>query len=282
MVKANLHSHSQFCDGKAEMEEMVKGALRKEFSILGISSHAPMPIKNNFAIKNEEQLLNYCNEVKRLKSKYEGQLAIYLSLEIDYIPEETKEFKWFTNQYGLDYTIGSVHLVKNGSNDRLWFIDGPDATIYDNGLRDIFGGDVVKAVSAYYHQINEMIATQKPDMIGHIDKIKMHNKGRYFSESENWYLKLIEETLDHVKANDCVMEINTRGIYKGRSNSLFPGQAILKKALEKNIPVSLNSDAHAPSDMDGYYPEAKQFLKETGVKEIYYFTDGSWKAFPLD
>jgi len=46
-------------------------------------------------------------------------------------------------------------------------IDGPDITIYDNGLKEIFSGDARKAVTAYYRQIQEMIVTQKPDIVGH-------------------------------------------------------------------------------------------------------------------
>ncbi|MCF8308617.1 MAG: histidinol-phosphatase [Bacteroidales bacterium] len=282
MMKANLHSHSPYCDGKAPMEEMVKGALRKGLKILGISSHAPVPFKNSFSIPGNEQLRQYRKEVRYLQDKYKDQIAIYLSLEIDYIQGMTKDFESFKKEFGLDYTIGSIHLVKGQSNDHLWFIDGPDASNYDRGLRDAFGSDIYTAVSCYYHQINEMITTQKPDMIGHIDKIKMHNHNRYFSEDESWYRQLVDETLDYVKANDCILEVNTRGVYKGRSDSLFPGHMILQKALEQNIPISLNSDAHKPDEMDGYYTEAMRFLKSIGFREMYYYSQGDWKAFALD
>ncbi|MCF8230739.1 MAG: histidinol-phosphatase [Bacteroidales bacterium] len=282
MIKANLHSHSQYCDGKASMEEMVKGALRKGLKILGISSHAPVPFRNNFSITDNAQLSQYCQEVRHLQNKYKDQIDIYLSLEIDYIRGITTDFETFRKNFGLDYTIGSIHLVIGDNNDHLWFIDGPDASNYDRGLHEAFGNDIYKAVSGYYHQINEMITTQKPDMVGHIDKIKMHNKNRYFSEDETWYRQLIDETLDYIKANDCIMEVNTRGIYKGRSDSLFPGEMVLKKALKKGIPISLNSDAHKPDEMDGYYAQALPALKNIGYREIYYYTGIVWEAFALD
>ena len=282
MIKANLHSHSHFCDGKAPMEAMVQSAIDKEFSILGISSHAPVPIKNHFAISTDNQLRDYCREVSHLQDKFKNDIELYLSLEIDYIPEITRSFEYFNRICNLDYAIGSVHLVRNGTNERLWFIDGPDAGIYDRGLKEVFNGDIIKAVTAYYHQINEMITTQKPDMVGHIDKVKMHNKNRYFTEDETWYTRLIDETLDYLRANNCVMEVNTRGIYKGRTAALFPGEMILKKAVDLGIPVSLNSDAHHPDDMDGYYSEAMKILNNIGFKEMHYFHKGQWKAFPLE
>lgn len=281
MIKANLHSHSQYCDGKAPMEDMVQSAISKQFSILGISSHAPVPLKNHFAIRDEKQLREYCSEVRRLQKKFRNLIELHLSLEIDYIPEITRHFEYFNQMCNLDYTIGSVHLVRNGSDEKLWFIDGPDAGIYDQGLKAVFNGDIIKAVTTYYHQINEMITTQKPDMIGHIDKVKMHNKNRYFAEDETWYTRLVDETLDYLKANNCVMEVNTRGIYKGRTDALFPGKTILDKALKKGVPISLNSDAHHPDDMDGHYDEAIKTLKNIGFKEMVYFSKGQWKAFPL-
>lgn len=281
MIKANLHSHNQYCDGKADMEEMVKSAISKQFSILGVSSHAPVPLENHFAIRDEKHLREYCREVRLLQEKFKNVIELHLSLEIDYIPEITKNFDDFSHMCNLDYTIGSVHLVKNGSDERLWFIDGPEPDIYDQGLKEVFHGDIIKAVTTYYHQINEMITTQKPDMIGHIDKVKMHNKNRYFSEHENWYIRLVNETLDYIKANDCVMEVNTRGIYKGRTDALFPGEIILKKALEMGVPISMNSDAHHPDDMDGHYNEAIKKLKNIGFKEMLYFSKGRWKAFPF-
>lgn len=280
MMKANMHTHSLYCDGKAPLKEIVETAIRKGFSILGFSSHAPVPFDNAFSIRDEAALAQYVEEVTRLRKMFSGEIKVYLSLEIDYIPDITRSFKEFSNSYNLDYTIGSVHLVKN-DNDELWFIDGPQHEIYDEGLKNFFGGDIYRAVKAYYHQINEMLTTQKPDMVGHLDKIKMHNKGRYFEEDERWYVKLVEETLDYVKANDVIMEVNTRGIYRGRSKTLFPGREILRKARKMGIPVSLNSDAHKPHELDGYYPEAQEIIKDAGYNEVYYFDEGSWVPFPL-
>ena len=70
--------------------------------------------------------------------------------------------------------------------DELWFIDGPDKN-YVIGIENIFNNDIKKAVTNYYRQIQEMVITQKPDIIGHLDKIKMNNKARFFSEDEKWY-----------------------------------------------------------------------------------------------
>ena len=95
-------------------EDYVKKAIALGFEALGFSGHAPVPMENSFAILPEE-LNDYGNAIKFLKQKYSNQIKIFLSLEIDYIPKVIEDFSIFKKQLELDYTIGSVHLVKNGS-----------------------------------------------------------------------------------------------------------------------------------------------------------------------
>ena len=107
---SNYHSHSRWCDGRGELQEYAKEAIANGMTALGFSGHGPLPYPNRFSIKAEEYE-NYCNEVRRLQSKYAGRLEIKLGLEIDYIPGIQEDFAPLTTQGRLDYTIGSVHLV---------------------------------------------------------------------------------------------------------------------------------------------------------------------------
>jgi histidinol-phosphatase (PHP family) len=272
----NLHTHSSFCDGTGEPEEYIKAALDKGFHSLGFSSHAPVPFKNNFAIKNDEKLVEYCATIRNLQAKYRDQISIGLALEIDYIEGITRDFMEFKQTCRLDYTIGSVHLVKNGTDNGLWFIDGPKVESYDDGLKNIFGGDIRLAVTAYYNQLSLMIRTQKPDIIGHFDKIKMHNQNRYFREDEVWYRGLVMDLLKTIERAGSIIEINTRGIYKNRCDDLYPGQWILKEIRKKGLPVTLSSDAHRPDEIDGYYAETLEILRENGFKSLVYFNKRYW------
>lgn len=269
----NLHTHTNFCDGKAKPEEYVTKAIELGYHTLGFSGHAPVPFENKFAIK-EENLEAYFQEIRRIKKKYQGQINILLSLEIDFIPGITRNFSEFREQAKLDYTIGGVHLIRNKERDDkgLWFIDGPYQEKYDEGLNKIFDGHARKGVEAYYSQVHEMAATQKPDIIAHFDKIKMHNKNRYFSEKESWYKDLVWQLLKYIsKETNCIVEMNTRGLYKKRSDSFFPGPEILEQIHHLNIPITLSSDAHLPEELDGYYNEALKLLSDIGFRELVYF-----------
>jgi histidinol-phosphatase (PHP family) len=206
---------------------------------------------------------------------------LLLGLEVDYIPNVTSPFAFYRSNYPLDYLIGSVHLVKNENSENLWFIDGPEISIYDQGLADVFAGDAIAGVTAYYRQIQEMVKNEKPDIIGHLDKIKMYNRGRYFSESDSWYVSLVDETLAMIKEAGCVVEVNTRGIYKKRSDTLFPGPEILKKIHDLNIPITITSDAHKPAEISNYFAEARAMLMEIGFKNQVLLTKTGWEEIPL-
>ena len=274
----NHHTHTHFCDGSDHPDEYVKSALKAGFHTLGFSSHAPVPFKNGFAIQSKKELDNYCQLIRKVQKDHEDRINILLALEIDYIRKLSLDFFDLKSTYGLDYTIGSVHLVKNGQDNGLWFIDGPRVESFDKGLKEVFSGDIKRGVTTYYDQINQMVLTQKPDIVGHLDKIKMHNKGRYFSEEEPWYKDLWRETLEIIRQSGLVIEVNTRGIYKGRCKDLYPGEEILREIKKMGLPITLSSDAHQPSEINGQYSEAIKVLKEIGFKELWYFSHDGWKS----
>ncbi len=270
----NFHTHTHYCDGSSAPEEYVEEAIRLGFETLGFSGHAPVSFPNNFAIKQEE-LQEYCDKISELKHKHQ-ELNIYLALEADYIPNISTDFSVLKEECGLDYVIGSVHLVSNPEKTGLWFIDGAKIETFDTGLRDLFDMDIKKAVTAYYHQVNEMILTQLPDVIGHVDKIKMNNKNRYFTIDEKWYTDLVAETLDIIKEKGGIVEVNTRGMYKKRSEDTFPGIDILKDLYKMNIPITISSDAHKPIELPLLFNETKEVLQRIGFKSLMVFDGKSW------
>jgi histidinol-phosphatase (PHP family) len=275
----NLHTHTNFSDGSSDPEDYIKEAINQGFNTLGFSDHSPVPFTNNFAIP-EAELEAYVNTIIGLRERYSSPVVL-LALEIDYIPGITLPANHYRRNYPFDYFIGSVHLVKNEDSEKLWFIDGPDISVYENGLKEIFSGDARKAVTAYYRQVQEMIVTQRPDIIGHLDKIKMYNRNRFFSEEESWYVKLVEETIDLVSTAGSVIEVNTRGIYKNRSDTLFPGPEILRKIRLRNIPVAITSDAHKPHELSLGFEETRKVLTALGFESTWLKTVAGWKEVPL-
>ncbi len=271
----NHHTHSLYSDGSSQPEEYIIEAISKGFNLLGFTEHSPLPFENTFSFKkgNKEEYIALMNAMKQ---KYSGQITIYSGMEMDYIPGLSENFSKVKAEYKLDYLIGSVHLVKPPDSEELWFTDGPDYRTYDKGLNELFGGDIRKAVTTYYNQLNEMIENQHFDIIGHFDKIKMHNRDRFFKEDEAWYQGMVNETLSLIQDRDIIVEVNTRGIYKIRSETTYPGLEILKQIKAMRIPVMVNSDAHKPHELDGEFGYGFSLLKEAGIDEVVYFKGNGW------
>ncbi len=278
----SFHTHSHFCDGKAHMEDVCKKAAEEGLSALGFSSHAPVPFSTTWAMKFEDAL-EYRKTIDRFRQKYKDQLEIYAALEADYIPlGNSINYETWRQMLHLDYIIGSVHLVLNPDMpDELWFLDGPSEN-YEKGIIDCFEGDVKKAVAHYYHQIQEMVQTQKPDVIAHMDKVIMNNKGRFFSEEDVWYQNLVEETLQIIANTNTIIEVNTRGIYRGKYHTLFPNEKIIKRCVELGILLTVSVDAHHPDELKNEFDYAVEVIKQAGGKFIAYFNKGKWEQLPIN
>jgi histidinol-phosphatase (PHP family) len=75
--------------------------------------------------------------------------------------------------------------------------------------------------------------------------------------------------------------VNTRGIYKNRSETLFPGPEVLKKIRLRNIPVTITSDAHKPQELSLGFEEARKVLIELGFKSTWLKTTTGWREVPI-
>jgi histidinol-phosphatase (PHP family) len=172
--------------------------------------------------------------------------------------------------WNFDFVMGSVHLIVGRepvtTAKDLWFTDGPDIKHYDYGFYEFFNGDIRKAAKAFYHQTNRMIETENLDIIGHFDKIKMNNKGRFFQEDEKWYNDFVNETIALIKEKNVIVEVNTRGLYKQRHNDYFPSVDILKRLKKLDVPITIASDAHAPTDLNLLWEDTYSNLLELGFK----------------
>ena len=281
MQNFNLHTHSVYSDGKSQPREIVEEAVRQGLTTLGFSEHSPLPFDNNFSVK-EADMPKYVAEIAQLKAEFKDKIDIYCGLEADYLTGVSEPFAETKEKYHLDYLIGGVHLVGQSTNpDEIWFIDGPKWEVYDEGLQKFFDGDIRRAVRRFFEQSNEMIENEPFDIIAHFDKIKMHNRDRYFHEDEPWYCKLALETLDLIREKGLIMEINTRGIYKKRYNGFYPSPWLMEEACKMHIPAIISADAHHFSEITLEFAAAEEALKEAGYRSVVNYRDGHWVEVPL-
>jgi histidinol-phosphatase (PHP family) len=277
----NFHTHSEFCDGKGELELYVKEAVRLGFQAIGFTSHAPLPFYKSFVMP-QERLEEYCGSIRELKIKYADRIQVYLGLEIDYIPgvigPRSPQFK----ALDLDYTIGSIHLVKNGKPDGYTYTDETGGE-FEELLHEVYDGDSTNFVKHYYSLIREMIQEHRPEVVGHLDIIKKVNKDtRYFDETAPWYREEVYKTLQVVADSKAVLEVNTGGISRGYVKHPHPSPWIFNECHKLGIPIMLNSDAHSPEHLTTYFKEAKSLLREAGYTKQRILFNEEWVDVSLE
>src|SRR5512133_1678475 len=227
----NFHRPTRFSDGSADPVAYVKTAIEEGLTAYGFSCHAPIPFEQKWCLR-EEDLPVYLETIAALKEEYRNQIELYCGLEIDYIPEKTSvsNFRYLNHQ--LDYTIGSVHYMDYLEDGTPCNTDGRPEE-FKKGLEQIWGNDIRVAVKRYFHLVREMLAYAAPDIVAHIDKIRLHNRDNsLFNPEDTWYRNEISETIERLKKSGSRMETNTRGIYKGGFKEPYPSALFIKAALE--------------------------------------------------
>jgi len=276
MSWTNYHSHTNFSDGSANPSVYIEEALRQGIHSYGFSCHAPVPFDTDCCMK-EENLQSYFTELGKLKQAYGSSIRILIGLEVDYVPALVSPSDSIFRNRSLDYIIGSIHFVNCFNDGTPWGIDN-SAEIFRQGMEYIWNWDSKKAVMQYYNLIREMIILSKPKIIGHFDKIRMHNEGnKYFSEEAKWYKDEVFKTLEVMHDEGCFIEVNTRGMYLGYTSQPYPSLWILKEAGRMGIPIVLNSDAHKPQEITGMFSETSVMLDKVGIKELYNWIEEQWQ-----
>lgn len=256
-IKQNYHAHTTYSDGKESISEYIKEAIAKGFLKIGISDHSPVPFESSWNMR-EEDLVNYSNDltsVKREMSCNNQEIEIVFGLEVDYIPniQSSKNFYQFYQNKGIsaiDYTIGSVHYLCESEDGAWWNFDSSSEK-FKQGMVKYYGNDIRSVVMRYYDMIRTMLENDPPEILGHFDLIKKFNRElSLFDETDEWYQKEVDKTLECLKNTKTILEVNTSYIYRKGESEPYPSREILKKVLERKIPVIVNSDSHAVSHIE--------------------------------
>lgn len=272
---SNFHTHSHYCDGKGSIAEYLMAARERGVTQIGFSSHAPLPFPCKWCMQRTDEP-GYLAEIATAR-KTHADLEIYAGLEVDYIPGVIGPAEFSAS---LDFTIGSIHFV--GSFGNTWWEIDNTVEVFREGLEKIFHGDIRAAIAEYFSLTRGMIRKSPPDILGHLDKIKINAKQFSLDESEAWYIDQVEDTLRTVRGTAIIVEVNTRGIYKKKSDTTYPSPWILERVLHYDIPITLSSDAHHPEELTREFDSTLHLIKEIGFKDISVLKNGLWKEVPLN
>ena len=278
-----LHTHTVFCDGTADVESFCQRAWEKGLCSLGFSAHAPIVKKTGFPQTSwnmrEEVLDEYLKTVNSAKRRWEGRLAIFLGLEVDFICGLMGPADKDYHEMGLDYIIGAVHYVFPSQGAPFTVDASPEEV--EQGIKDCYGGDPLALIEAYWDSMEALIKSGGFDILAHTDVIKKNNSNdRLFSENTESYRKRIKKVATLAGEHKVTIEVNTGGMNRRRTDSPYPSLPLLKLFQENHVPAIITADAHNPEDLNGHYPEARKALLAAGYKKTMFF-EGKKNGRPL-
>ncbi len=287
-MRANYHTHCDYCDGRASAAEMAAAAAAAGYSILGFSSHCPLsfPSEGNMDIA---RMVEYREEIRALGRDWAGRgMEVLYGLEIDYVGGECSPRDEVFVEAGLDFSIGSVHYIELPGSGRF-AVDYAGERVAEWLSLYSGGGDAGRAFyEAYYENLARLIEIGGFDILGHFDLVRKNNaagpdgRGRWFDESSAAYLDAALGAARLLKGRDIVAEINVGGMARGKVSSPYPILPILKEMRSLGVRITFSADAHAPGHLGAHLGDARELARAAGYDSVAILSKGSWTEAGID
>lgn len=269
--KQNLHTHTNYTDGKDTPEEVVLAAIEKGFDSIGFSEHTYLRYSLSPNQLTEDKAVLYKNEIRQLKQKYAGVIDIFCGLEYEFYSDVDSE--------GYDYLIGSVHYL-DCESDIVSFDYGLERTL--NYIQKYFDGDGLAFAKKYYETVARMPEKKKFDIIGHFDLVTKNNEqGKFIDTSSKKYIDLGFEAIHALKGKIELFEVNTGAISRGYRTEPYPQIEFLKEFKSCGFGAIITSDCHNKDHLDCNFEEARELLLSAGFKSRWILTDGGFKEIDI-
>ncbi len=202
-IIADLHTHSDWSDGRATMREMIQAAIQKGRTVLAITDHsASLGIGNGLSI---ERLMQQKEALKPLREEFAGQITLLHGTEMEIKADGTLDFPDEILAQ-LDIVVASLHVSMRQPREQ---VTERMLNAINNPHVDIIG-----------HPTNRLL----PDRAGaDLD---------------------MEAVFQAAKENGTALEINAN------PQRLDLNDIHARRAIELGIPLTIDTDAHAPAHFD--------------------------------
>lgn len=260
---SNAHTHSTYCDGKSSVAEMVQRAKALGFVSLGFSGHAMQGFDFAYSMSKENQ----CAYLKELRARQEeqSQPRLWAGLELDILANEEARRVAFSD---FDYVIGSTHYLTPAWHGESVAVDG-DLALLKRYVDEVFSGDGLAMVRAYYEIEAQGLLRGRPAIIGHFDLVRKPAKPlKLFDETSPAYRRLALEALERVFPCGAVLEINTGGMARGYLDTPSPTLELLCAWRELGGRITITSDCHDARYLDFAFDSALALARAAGFQSV--------------
>ena len=251
--------------------EMASAACAQGLTTLGFTGHSYTQRDREYCM-SPSRTAQYKATIAKLKTEYKGKVDILCGIEWDLLSEDKRT--------GYDYWIGSAHHLYGKNTGKYYEIDFRPQDLWDC-INDDFDADPLAAVEAYFAEV-EKVAALKPDILAHIDLIKKLNaKGEFFDEESPRYKAAALKALQAAKDNDCLLEVNTGGVYRGYRKDFYPGPWLLGEWQKMGGKVIITSDSHDINSLTFGFDEAAAAIKAAGFTSVQVLTGSGFETQEL-
>ena len=116
IYRTDYHIHTNYSDGEGWPEDYINRAVEIGLSEIGFSDHLTLTDEQQDWSIKLPMLGEYIDRVNQLKEEVTGT-KVRLGLEVDYFPDKEEQINKIISGLPLDYVIGSVHYMGEGTVD---------------------------------------------------------------------------------------------------------------------------------------------------------------------
>ena len=287
MVWFSYHGgHSgEFCrHAKDSLADVVERAIAAGFSHYGLSEHAPrfrtedvFPDETDLGPDGLQAVFHkYAQEAVRLRDAYRDRISLLVGFETERLPpgDWARRMRDIRASAPFDYIVGSVHDI-----DGMVIDVSPERTA---AIAETLGGREAMQIR-YFDALAELVATLKPEVVGHIDLIRKFD--RPVADFVPSVMRAIEPVLEAARDAGSVIDVNC-GAYRRGYGPVYPLPAILKRARAMGIRVTLGDDSHGVATVGVGLDASLAAIAGAGYASVSYLDrDGSsivWREAPLE
>lgn len=266
---ADYHTHTYLCGhASGTLPAYVEIALDRGVDEIALTDHLflyyedPRDRDPSLAMR-EEQYADHYDAMKLVQCQYRGRINVRVSVEADWVSGAEDRLREILARYDFDFVLGGVHAIDG------WLIDAPgDLAHFERmPLEEIY--------RRYFEEIRLAAESGLFDVIAHIDLPK-----KFGHRPPERVRPFILETLDCVKESGCAVEVSSVG-YRDPVRECYPSPWIVGAMREREIPIVLSSDAHAPAEVAYDFDRLVPMLLDSGYRSIVTFDRGEAVAQPL-
>jgi len=261
----------EFCGhAKGKLEPVVQRAIEAGFTHYGLSEHCPR-YRDQDLYSDEAALgmtpasllatfRQYIDEAFMLRERYADRIQVLVGFETERLPPGD----WLARMRELralapfEYVIGSVHDV-----DGVWVDYKREVT---EQLAEQVGGRA-RLQARYFDAVADMVRALKPEVVGHIDLIRKFEGPDASIDPAAW--PHLEAALEAVRDAGAALDVNCGAARRGLS-PVYPLPAILKRAREIGVGVTLGDDGHGAHDVGVGLDACMQAITAAGYRELRY------------